>query len=124
MVWARKHAKEQCSTPARQWCSATVYNRQWIRWICGGDWRCVLQGFYLPGVAPRAFKDGEAVQMKVQTLVSTETPLQVIPPQAWLLTCTAPVMMHRASLPVLPTSHFLKRIFAFPHDACIMFLST
>jgi transmembrane 9 superfamily protein 2/4 len=38
----------------------------------GGVW----QGFYLPGVAPRAFKDGEAVQMKVQTLVSTETPLQ------------------------------------------------
>ena len=37
----------------------------------------VWQGFYLPGVAPRAFKDGEAVQMKVQTLVSTETPLQV-----------------------------------------------
>jgi len=39
---------------------------------------CVVQtqGFYLPGVAPRAFKDGEAVQMKVQTLVSTETPLQ------------------------------------------------
>ena len=36
-----------------------------------------MQGFYLPGVAPRAFKDGEAVQMKVQTLVSTETPLQV-----------------------------------------------
>merc|ERR1719199_1478092 len=34
------------------------------------------QGFYLPGVAPRAFKDGEAVKMKVQTLVSTETPLQ------------------------------------------------
>lgn len=28
-------------------------------------------------MAPRAFKDGEAVQMKVQTLVSTETPLQV-----------------------------------------------
>eukprot|EP00802_Teleaulax_amphioxeia_P006625 Tamp_06629.p1 GENE.Tamp_06629~~Tamp_06629.p1 ORF type:complete len:677 (+),score=209.81 Tamp_06629:26-2032(+) len=40
---------------------------------------CLAQqsdGFYLPGVAPRAFKDGEAVQMKVQTLVSTETPLQ------------------------------------------------
>ena len=35
-----------------------------------------MQGFYLPGVAPRAFKDGEAVKMKVQTLVSTETPLQ------------------------------------------------
>jgi hypothetical protein len=35
------------------------------------------QAFYLPGVAPRAFKDGEAVNMKVQTLVSTETPLQV-----------------------------------------------
>mmetsp|Transcript_16460 Transcript_16460/g.39324 ORF Transcript_16460/g.39324 Transcript_16460/m.39324 type:complete len:669 (-) Transcript_16460:236-2242(-) len=34
------------------------------------------EGFYLPGVAPRAFKDGEAVNMKVQTLVSTETPLQ------------------------------------------------
>jgi hypothetical protein len=36
------------------------------------------QAFYLPGVAPRAFKDGEAVNMKVQTLVSTETPLQVV----------------------------------------------
>ena len=34
--------------------------------------------FYLPGVAPRAFKEGEAVNMKVQTLVSTETPLQVL----------------------------------------------
>ncbi|EKX43113.1 hypothetical protein GUITHDRAFT_163927, partial [Guillardia theta CCMP2712] len=34
------------------------------------------QAFYLPGVAPRAFKDGEPVKMKVQTLVSTETPLQ------------------------------------------------
>ena len=32
--------------------------------------------FYLPGVAPRAFKDGEEVNLKVQTLVSTETPLQ------------------------------------------------
>jgi len=32
--------------------------------------------FYLPGVAPRAFKEGESVNMKVQTLVSTETPLQ------------------------------------------------
>jgi hypothetical protein len=43
-------------------------------------WLIVLQtgqAFYLPGVAPRAFKDGEAVNMKVQTLVSTETPLQV-----------------------------------------------
>ena len=40
-------------------------------------WGVYVQGFYLPGVAPRAFKDGEAVQMKVQTLVSTETPLQV-----------------------------------------------
>ena len=35
------------------------------------------RAFYLPGVAPRAFKDGEPVNMKVQTLVSTETPLQV-----------------------------------------------
>ncbi len=35
------------------------------------------QGFYLPGVAPKAFKDGDPVKMKVQTLVSTETPLQV-----------------------------------------------
>ena len=34
------------------------------------------QAFYLPGVAPRAFKDGEAMNLKVQTLVSTETPLQ------------------------------------------------
>jgi len=34
------------------------------------------QAFYLPGVAPRSFKDGEPVNMKVQTLVSTETPLQ------------------------------------------------
>lgn len=33
--------------------------------------------FYLPGVAPKAFKDGQPVNMKVQTLVSTETPLQV-----------------------------------------------
>ena len=33
-------------------------------------------GFYLPGVAPRAFKSGEPVNIKVQTLVSTETPLQ------------------------------------------------
>lgn len=32
--------------------------------------------FYLPGVAPRAFKDGETINMKVQTLVSPETPLQ------------------------------------------------
>ena len=43
-------------------------------------WLIVLhtgQAFYLPGVAPRAFKEGEAVNMKVQTLVSTETPLQV-----------------------------------------------
>lgn len=32
--------------------------------------------FYLPGVAPKAFKDGEFVNMKVQTLVSPETPLQ------------------------------------------------
>ena len=32
--------------------------------------------FYLPGVAPKTFKDGEAVNMKVQTLVSPETPLQ------------------------------------------------
>ncbi len=32
--------------------------------------------FYLPGVAPKAFKDGEKVNMKVQTLVSPETPLQ------------------------------------------------
>mmetsp|Transcript_26640 Transcript_26640/g.60809 ORF Transcript_26640/g.60809 Transcript_26640/m.60809 type:complete len:675 (-) Transcript_26640:2697-4721(-) len=36
----------------------------------------VSSGFYLPGVAPRAFKDGEPVNIKVQTLVSTETPLQ------------------------------------------------
>jgi transmembrane 9 superfamily protein 2/4 len=32
--------------------------------------------FYLPGVAPKTFRDGEAVNMKVQTLVSPETPLQ------------------------------------------------
>jgi transmembrane 9 superfamily protein 2/4 len=32
--------------------------------------------FYLPGVAPRIFKDDEAVNMKVQTLISTEKPLQ------------------------------------------------
>ena len=32
--------------------------------------------FYLPGVAPKAFKDGESVNLKVQTLVSPETPLQ------------------------------------------------
>eukprot|EP00292_Cryptomonas_paramecium_P004461 CAMPEP_0113676420 /NCGR_PEP_ID=MMETSP0038_2-20120614/8633_1 /TAXON_ID=2898 /ORGANISM="Cryptomonas paramecium" /LENGTH=661 /DNA_ID=CAMNT_0000593447 /DNA_START=3 /DNA_END=1988 /DNA_ORIENTATION=- /assembly_acc=CAM_ASM_000170 len=32
--------------------------------------------FYLPGVAPHAFKDGDAVNLKVQTLISTETPLQ------------------------------------------------
>ena len=36
----------------------------------------LAQAFYLPGVAPRAFKDGEEVNLKVQTLVSTETPLQ------------------------------------------------
>ncbi|KAJ1482342.1 hypothetical protein T484DRAFT_1804123 [Baffinella frigidus] len=36
----------------------------------------LAQAFYLPGVAPRTFKDGESVNMKVQTLVSTETPLQ------------------------------------------------
>lgn len=36
----------------------------------------LVQAFYLPGVAPRAFKDGEEVNLKVQTLVSTETPLQ------------------------------------------------
>lgn len=35
-----------------------------------------VRAFYLPGVAPRAFKDGEEVNLKVQTLVSTETPLQ------------------------------------------------
>lgn len=28
----------------------------------------VVTGFYLPGVAPRAFKDGEAVKLKVQTV--------------------------------------------------------
>ncbi len=32
--------------------------------------------FYLPGVAPRIFKDNEEVNMKVQTLISTEKPLQ------------------------------------------------
>jgi len=36
----------------------------------------VAEAFYLPGVAPRAFKDGDNVNIKVQTLVSTETPLQ------------------------------------------------
>ena len=35
-----------------------------------------VHAFYLPGVAPRAFKDGEEINLKVQTLVSTETPLQ------------------------------------------------
>jgi hypothetical protein len=27
-----------------------------------------VQGFYLPGVAPKAFKDGERVSIKVQTV--------------------------------------------------------
>ena len=32
--------------------------------------------FYLPGVAPRTFKEGQNVQIKVQTLVSSESQLQ------------------------------------------------
>jgi len=32
--------------------------------------------FYLPGVAPRTFKDGQPVNIKVQTLVSSESQLQ------------------------------------------------
>ena len=32
--------------------------------------------FYLPGVAPRTFKEGQNVQIKVQTLVSPESELQ------------------------------------------------
>ena len=33
-------------------------------------------GFYLPGVVPRTFKEGQAVHIKVQTLVSSESELQ------------------------------------------------
>ena len=33
-------------------------------------------GFYLPGVSPRIFKNGEVVDMKVQALISSERPLQ------------------------------------------------
>jgi len=36
----------------------------------------LAHAFYLPGVAPKTFQDGETVTVKVQTLVSTETPLQ------------------------------------------------
>jgi transmembrane 9 superfamily member 2/4 len=35
-----------------------------------------VSAFYLPGVAPRAFKEGQSVQIKVQTLVSPESELQ------------------------------------------------
>ncbi|EKX42627.1 hypothetical protein GUITHDRAFT_164061, partial [Guillardia theta CCMP2712] len=36
----------------------------------------VVQPFYLPGVSPRTFKDGEQVNIKVQTLFSSESQLQ------------------------------------------------
>jgi transmembrane 9 superfamily protein 2/4 len=35
-----------------------------------------VHAFYLPGVAPRTFKEGQNVQIKVQTLVSSESQLQ------------------------------------------------
>jgi transmembrane 9 superfamily protein 2/4 len=34
--------------------------------------------FYLPGVAPRKYKTGERMRVKVNTLTSDLTPLQVI----------------------------------------------
>ena len=34
--------------------------------------------FYLPGVAPRKYKSGERMRVKVNTLTSDLTPLQVI----------------------------------------------
>lgn len=33
----------------------------------------LASAFYLPGVAPRAFKDGESVNLKVQTVTTTPT---------------------------------------------------
>lgn len=36
----------------------------------------VLQGFYLPGVAPRTFKDGESVNMKVSSRIAQKLALE------------------------------------------------
>ena len=38
---------------------------------------CIVDGYYLPGVSPRTFDEGERVKMRVNKLTSSKTLLPV-----------------------------------------------
>jgi transmembrane 9 superfamily protein 2/4 len=43
--------------------------------LCVAAWPLLVDGFYLPGVAPREYLEGEPVELKVNTLTSVKTQL-------------------------------------------------
>ena len=63
-----------------------------------------VAAFYLPGVAPRKYKTGERMRVKVNTLTSDLTPLQVVycvciqaQPRSSCLLCVVHVYYRRVS---------------------------